>query len=302
MQLIMPEACLRRALKFAAPKPLILQRAASIFMNQPIGVFDSGVGGLSILKALRAAMPCEHFAYFADTAHNPYGEKSQAFVLDRCLAVATELVGRHGIKALVVACNTATAVAIEALRAQWPQLPIVGVEPALKPAAQVSRSGRVLVLATRGTIQSEKFAQLKARLEAEYAAHARPLAFTCVPCDGLAERIEQQAVNGRRWQDAPELIASCAGFMPAIGRFPSENEGFDTLVLGCTHYPLIRDLFHSLAGDGVMIVDNASPVALRTLQLLGAQQAPSDQSGRVTWLSSGDVAQLAHAAHYWGVN
>jgi glutamate racemase len=271
-------------------------------MSQPIGVFDSGIGGLSILKALRSAMPAERFVYFADSKHNPYGEKPEAFVVERSLAVARELVEARQSKALVVACNTATAAAIHVLRGQWPELPIVGVEPALKPAALATRSGRMLVLATRGTLQSEKFALLKAKLEAKHTAAAKSLQFTCVPCDGLAERIEQVAASGKRWQDAPELIAACAGFMPANGRFSSKNEGFDTLVLGCTHYPLIRDVFKSLAGDSVMIMDNAEPVAQRTLQLLGPQQAPSDQAGGVTWLSSGDEAQLAQAARYWGVN
>ncbi|TAG25267.1 MAG: glutamate racemase [Burkholderiales bacterium] len=278
-------------------------------MNQPIGVFDSGIGGLSILKALRLAMPAERFVYFADTAHNPYGEKSEGFVVERSLSIVKTLVEQHHIKALVVACNTATAAAIHVLRDAYPALPIVGVEPALKPAALATRSGRVLVLATRGTLTSEKFAQLKARLIQEHAASQRDLHFTCVPCDGLAERIEQLATSGRRWHDTPELIAACAGFMPATDHFSSKNdqknEVFDTLVLGCTHYPLIRDLwrdlFASLVGEGVMIMDNAQPVAQRTMQLIAGLRAPSDQAGGVTWLSSGDAAQLVQAARYWGV-
>jgi glutamate racemase len=280
-----------------------MDRAAlrSKLMSQPIGVFDSGIGGLSILKALRLQMPHERFVYFADTAHNPYGEKSEAFVQERTLFVARELVDQHEIKALVVACNTATAAAIHLLRDAYPALPIIGVEPALKPAAMVTRTGRVLVLATRGTLLSAKFAQLKARLEAEHAAQGRSLAFTCVPCDGLAERIEHVAASGKRWQDTPDLIALCAGFMPASGQFGFKNDAFDTLVLGCTHYPLIRDAFAALVGVEVQIVDNAMPVALRTAQLLGASAAPSDQAGGVSWLSSVDEAQLVQAARYWGV-
>jgi glutamate racemase len=273
--------------------------------TSPIGVFDSGIGGLSILKALRLAMPSERFVYFADSAHNPYGEKSEAFVVERSLSILKTLVEQHRIKALVVACNTATAAAIHVLRESHPALPIVGVEPALKPAALATRSGRVLVLATRGTLASEKFAQLKSRLEAEHLASNRDLNFTCVPCDGLAERIEQLASSGKHWQTAPELIAACQGFMPANGIFSSQNnqknEVFDTLVLGCTHYPLIRDLFESLVGEDVMIMDNAQPVAQRTMQLLGGLRAPSDQAGGVVWLSSGDAAQLVQAARYWGV-
>jgi glutamate racemase len=269
--------------------------------TNPIGVFDSGIGGLSILKALRLHLPHERFVYFADSAHNPYGEKSEAFVQERTLFIARELVEQHGIKALVVACNTATAAAIHLLRGVYPDLPIVGVEPALKPAARVTRAGRVLVLATRGTLRSAKFAQLKARLEAEHAVQGRSLVFTCVPCDGLAERIEHVAASGQGWQDTPDLIALCAQFTTASGPFGLKNGGFDTLVLGCTHYPLIRDAFAALVGSEVQIVDNAMPVALRTAQLISTLAAPSDQAGGVSWLSSADEAQLVQAARYWGV-
>ncbi len=272
---------------------------------QPIGVFDSGIGGLSVLKALRKHLPHEQFVYFADSAHNPYGEKSEAFVRERSLSIVQNLVEEHQIKALVVACNTATAAAISSLRAQWPWLPIVGVEPALKPAALATRTGQVLVLATWGTLQSEKFAVLKARLEAEHLAAGRTLSFTCVPCDGLADRIEQLSASGVAWQNAPDLIAVCAAYMPARARFDAENEEknevFDTLVLGCTHYPLIREVFRLAAGEAVKIVDNAEPVALRTVQLLGAKRAPSEQVGSVIWCSSADQALLVQAAEYWGV-
>lgn len=273
--------------------------------TSPIGVFDSGIGGLSILKTLRLAMPAEGFVYFADSAHNPYGVKSEDFVRERSLWIVQTLIAEHQIKALVVACNTATAAAIGLLRALYPELPIIGVEPALKTAAQATRTGRVLVLATQGTLASEKFAQLKAKLQAEHAASAdavgRTLEFTCVPCDGLAERIEQLSASGARWQDAPDLIALCAGFMPASGRFDLKNDAFDTLVLGCTHYPLIRDVFRSLAGGAITMVDNAQSVAQRTMQLLGSNCAPSEQQGGVVWRSSADEAQLLRAARYWDV-
>ncbi len=275
--------------------------------NAPIGVFDSGIGGLSILKALRAAMPAERFVYFADSAYNPYGVKTEEFVRERSIAIVRELVDEHQIKALVVACNTATAAAVSTLRARWPLLPIIGVEPALKTAALATRSGRVLVLATRGTLQSEKFTLLKEKLESEHAGwadkHRSALHFTCVPCDGLADRIEALSRHGRDGQDTPDLIAACASFMPASSSFHSKNDeknvGFDTLVLGCTHYPLIREVFQTLAGDAVTIVDNAEPVALRTMQLLKDARAAVDQAGGVTWRSSADKAQLVQAAQYW---
>jgi glutamate racemase len=270
----------------------------------PVGVFDSGIGGFSVLRALRKALPRETFVYFADTRHNPYGVKSEEFVVERSLLIVQTLIAEHQIKALVVACNTATAAAIGLLRLAYPRLPIIGVEPALKPAALATRTGQVLVLATRGTLQSEKFALLKGRLESEHAASdkGRALSFTCVPCDGLADRIEQLAAGSVAWQDAPDLIAACAQYMPASERFDFQNEGgFDTLVLGCTHYPLIREVFLSLAGEAVTIVDNACPVALRTVELLEGLRAPSEQTGSVLWRSSADEMQLMQAARFWGV-
>ena len=274
----------------------------------PIGVFDSGIGGFSILKALREAMPNEQFVYFADAKHNPYGEKPDTFVRERSLSIVQTLISDHQIKALVVACNTATAAAIESLRVEFPELPIVGVEPALKPAALATRSGRVLVLATRGTLQSEKFARLQVQLQSEYGASdqadRKALYFTCVPCDGLADRIEHLAAKGEPWQTAPDLIAACADYMPDIGLFDkkiTDQLAFDTLVLGCTHYPLIREVFQALVGDSVMIVDNAAPVALRTVQLLGDQCAPSDGFGSLTLRSSADEEQLLKAADYWSL-
>jgi glutamate racemase len=272
-----------------------------MFSTAPIGVFDSGIGGLSILKALRSHLPHEQFVYYADTKHNPYGEKTEAFVQDRTLAVARELVDLHHIKALVVACNTATAAAIHLLREAYPALPIVGVEPALKPAAQATRTGRVYVLATRGTLQSAKFALLKARLETEQATAGRKLSFTCVPCDGLAERIEQLAVDHQSWQSATYLIANYLDNKWARDHLPSSNQSWDTLVLGCTHYPLLRDLFRGFVGEEVMIMDNAAPVAQRTVQLICGSQAPTNQAGRVIWRSSANEALLVQAARYWGV-
>jgi glutamate racemase len=252
-----------------------------------IGLFDSGMGGLSILRALRAQMPCEDFVYFADTAHNPYGGKSEDFVIERSLAIADVLVREQGIKALVVACNTATAAAIHVLRAEFPDLPIVGVEPALKPAAALTRTGRVLVLATRGTLHSAKFAALK-------KAYGAQVAFECIACEGLAERIERAGEQ----QSTTDLIALCATFIPAICQFGLKNGDIDTLVLGCTHYPLIAPIWRSLVGSEVHIVDNAQAVALRTQELLVGRLKTSGM-GQMSWRSSGDVQQLQRAADYW---
>jgi glutamate racemase len=156
-----------------------------VHASQPIGVFDSGIGGLSVLRALRAELPHERFVYFADNGHAPYGERDAAQVLARARTITTELLERHDIKALVIACNTATAVAIHLLRAEHPGLPIIGVEPALKPAAALTRTRRVGVMATRGTLESAKFAALLDSL-------CGLATFILQPCDGLADAIERQ--------------------------------------------------------------------------------------------------------------
>jgi glutamate racemase len=264
-------------------------------MNQPIGVFDSGIGGLSILRDLRARLPLESFVYFADSAHNPYGEKGDAFVIERSRAITRELVEAHHIKALVVACNTATAAAIHVLRAEFPQLPIVGVEPALKPAAAASRTKRIAVLATRGTLHSAKFKALLDSLKDQAE-------FICVPGEGLAEQIEQQLLVSNPTSNATDLIAGSAHSIWAQGHFSSQNPPIDTLVLGCTHYPLIRPVFEQLAGPTVQIIDNGPAVARRLADVLGAHaSSPSPASAAMhnrahdVLLSSGDVASLRAA-------
>ena len=222
-------------------------------LSAPIGVFDSGIGGLSILRALRAVMPQEDFVYYADTAHAPYGEREDGFVLERAQAITRELVERLHIKAMVVACNTATAAAIAELRAQWPQLPIVGVEPALKPAAAFSRTHRVGVLATRGTLASEKFAQLEASIEAGTT-------FVLQPCDGLAAAIE---AGDTRRSDA--LLAQYIGALGPLGWHEGQ---IDTLVLGCTHYAFAMETVQRIAGPQLRVLETGEPVARHTRRLL----------------------------------
>jgi glutamate racemase len=256
--------------------------------NAPIGVFDSGIGGLSILKALRAEMPQESFVYFADSAHNPYGPKGDAFVIDRSRAITQQLINNHRIKALVVACNTATAAAIHILRAEHPGLPIIGIEPALKPAVAVSYTKRIAVLATRGTLQSAKFLALKASL-------ADQAEFICTPCDGLADMIERNVDT----QDTTNIIAACASFCWATGQFGTQNGQTDTLVLGCTHYPLVLAAFRQAVGDAVHIVDNGSAIARHVAQRITPVQTHDGVTGQLTLLSSQTVHQLSQAAARW---
>ena len=255
--------------------------------NAPIGVFDSGIGGLSILKALRAEMPQENFVYFADSAHNPYGDKADAFVIARSTSITQQLIDQHHIKALVVACNTATAAAIHLLRADYPGLPIIGVEPALKPAVAVSQTKRIAVLATRGTLHSAKFLALKASL-------ASQAEFICTPCDGLADLIENHTLA----DNTTDLIAACAVFTKTTGRFGNENADIDTLVLGCTHYPLVLPVFNQLVGPEVHIVDNGQAVARQVAKLV-QPVAAGLTAGKLTLLSSQPQSSLTQAAARW---
>ncbi|MEJ5029965.1 glutamate racemase [Comamonas sp. MYb69] len=265
----------------------------------PIGVFDSGIGGLSVLRALRDVLPDEQFVYVADSGNAPYGERGDAFVQQRCAHITQQMRERHDIKALVIACNTATAAAIEGLREQHPGLPIIGVEPALKPAAQHSQTHVVGVIATQGTVSSSRFATLQ-------AAHATQTRFVVQACNGLARAIEDSTRPGRdAAADAAHIQGLCQTYLAAMGDFGAQPGQIDTLVLGCTHYIFAADTLRALVGDQVALIDTATPVARRTYSLLHATgmlrkpaQAPSaDEACRLT--TTGELAALQYAAAQW---
>jgi glutamate racemase len=254
--------------------------------NAPIGVFDSGIGGLSILKALRAELPHESFVYIADSGNAPYGEKGDAFVIERSRALTRTLIDQYNIKALVVACNTATAAAVKLLRTEFPDLPLVGVEPALKPSVQLSKTKRIGVMATRGTLESAKFAALKASLSDQAE-------FILQPCDGLAAAIEAQ--------NTPKIIALLAIYTSVIGEFGTKNDQIDTLVLGCTHYPFISDLLRAHTGANVHFIDTGEPVARQTRRLLEAAGTlnTSTNSADLQLFTTGDLDSFAKLTKLW---
>ena len=260
-------------------------------MTLPIGVFDSGIGGLSVLKALRAALPHQDVIYLADNGHAPYGERDTAHVLARSRAAAQYLVGQN-VKALVVACNTATAAAIDLLRTEHPKLPIIGVEPALKPAATLSKTGRIGVMATRSTLTSARFQTL-------LAAQAGAAEFVLQPCDGLADAIER----GASIEDATEIIAACAHHTGAMGLFGIQPGHIDTLVLGCTHYPFVSEHLQALVGADVRLIENGEAVARQTQRLLYAAAGNIGQAvagpGRIRLIATGDTYTLKAAAAHW---
>lgn len=269
----------------------------------PIGVFDSGIGGLSVLQALRHELPHEHFVYVADNAYAPYGEKGEAFVMQRTGTIARYLQQQHQIKALVIACNTATAAAVEPLRVALPDLPCIGVEPAIKPAAVASQTQHVGVIATRGTVESGRFKRLVQQ-------HADAVHFHVQACDGLAHAIERSAQShGQHGPESSEIEALCLRYIRALGDFGLKTNQIDTLVLGCTHYVFIKDVLRALLGADVQLMDTGAAVARQTRRVLAQQQAlrRPDQvwplelaaASQIRLLATGDAAALAAAAQRW---
>jgi glutamate racemase len=259
---------------------------APVNRQAPIGVFDSGVGGLSILRALQSELPHEDFVYMADSAHAPYGDRDSGFVQSRAQAIWHILRDQHHVKALVVACNTATALAIEQLRNDHPEVAFFGVEPAVKPAATLSQTHRVGVMATPATLGSEKFVQLLGSLPGDTE-------FVLQPCEGLADAIEQQWLDGN---DTPVRVL-CEKYVSAMGSFGNQTGEIDTLVLGCTHYPFALPLLAKLVGEHVAILDTGLPVARHTQQVLAERGLLADSRvGSVKLLATGDAQSLQRAA------
>ncbi|RJG01576.1 glutamate racemase [Noviherbaspirillum sedimenti] len=223
--------------------------------SAPIGVFDSGIGGLSVLRHICTHLPNEHLLYFADSGFAPYGGKPREVIVARSLGIAEFLLAQ-GAKALVVACNTATAASIKALRERYPALPVVGVEPGLKPAAALSKRGKVGVLATERTLASEKFRQLQ-----EQTTATTGVQFLLRACKGLADQVEKGELH------SPATMVLLNQYVT-----PLLQEGADTLVLGCTHYPFVQpaieSLVHQVAGAPVAIVDTGEAVARQLVRQL----------------------------------
>jgi glutamate racemase len=250
---------------------------------RPIGVFDSGVGGLSVLQAIRRELPAEDLLYVADSGFAPYGDRDREFIEGRAVRIV-EFLRRNHAKAIVVACNTATGVAVETLRARH-TIPIVAIEPAVKPAAAQSRRGIVGVLATTRTLSSPKFLKL-------VDAHAGRAQVLVQPCPGLVEQVEE----GRFEDEATRALVQ-----QYVG--PLVAKGADTLVLGCTHYPFLRPLIQDAAGAGVTIIDPALAVAreLRRRLDAGGLLADGAREGSARFWTSGDLATAKRVlTHLWG--
>lgn len=250
--------------------------------ERPIGVFDSGVGGLSVLRQIRAALPGEDLFYVADSGHAPYGSRPPRFIESRSIAIAEFLVAQ-GAKALVVACNTATAAAIATLREKF-DLPVVGMEPAVKPAVEATRSGVIGVLATSGTLESAKFASLVDR----FGSRSRVIV---QPCPGLVERVEMGDLAGIATRDLLERALR-----------PLLDQGADTVVLGCTHYPFIAPLLREMA-PGVALIETGGAVSRQLARRLEEEALLAGQAGGGSerFWTSGDPRRLADLLpQLWG--
>ena len=245
-----------------------------------IGVFDSGLGGLSVLRAIHRQLPACQLLYLADSGYAPYGEKGDAYVLERADTIARFLL-TQGAQVLVVACNTATAAAIAHLRLHYPALPIVGVEPGIKPASVLSSNGKVGVMATEGTLRSEKF-----RLLAQ--AHAAHVELVLQPCPGLAAAIEGGDAESA---EVVSRVQSCCA--------PLLKAGVDTVVLGCTHYPFVAHHIQAALGSTVTLVDTSEAVARRTAAVSPPEHTHTAGAGPARLWTTGAPHTLRGFATRW---
>lgn len=252
-------------------------------MNAPIGIFDSGVGGLSVALEIRRHLPHEDLLYLADSAYCPYGGLSLELVRERSLMAVAELV-QSGAKAIVIACNTASGAALELLRSSF-LVPIIGLEPAVKPAAARSAARRIGVMATAGTLASERFRRL-------VDTHAGGVEVVARACPGLVELVEA----GRAEEEEPvhrlrELLA------------PLVDAGVDTVVLGCTHYPFLRAAVAAVMGPDVALIDSGEAVARQVRRVLDASgaMAEGEGPGTIRLLTTGYPESVAVVAErLWG--
>jgi glutamate racemase len=244
--------------------------------RRPIGVFDSGLGGLSVVREIRKRLPAEDIVYIADSAYCPYGGRSLDEIRGRSHAVGEALIAA-GAKLIVVACNTASGAAIDHMRATF-TLPIVGLEPAVKPAAATTSVGRIAVLATPATLRTERFNRLLDN-------HVAGVEVVKIPCAGFVELVEAGEVSGPR---AESVIREAI--------WPAIESGVDRVVLGCTHYPFLRDAIASVLGEGVEILDSGAAVARQVERVLAERGllAP-DGEGSLELLTTGDPAAVQSA-------
>jgi glutamate racemase len=252
--------------------------------DAPIGIFDSGIGGLSVAREVRAELPAESLLYVADTAYCPYGGRPLDEIRERTLRVGDFLL-RQGAKALVVACNSASGAALDALR-DHTSVPVIGMEPAVKPAAQATRNGRVGIMATAATLQAERFD----RLMRNYAGQVQVFSQAC---PGLVELVEQGEIVGERARSTLQPLLE-----------PLREAGVDTVVLGCTHYPFLREAISGILGADVALIDTGAAVARQVRRVLeGGGLLRREAGGELHIYTTGQADAVAHAvSRLWGAS
>lgn len=249
--------------------------------EQPIGVFDSGVGGISVLRELVTLMPNENFIFYGDSKNAPYGTKTLEEVQQLTLQDASHLY-EQGVKALIVACNTATSAAVHLLREKYVDIPVIGIEPALKPAVLSKKNPKVLVMATPMTLREEKFHQLMERFRNQ--AQIYPL-----PCPGLVEFVEHGELDSPKLEEfLRELFADY------------QKESIDAVVLGCTHYPFVRKTIQKVLGEQVLLFDGGLGTAKETKRKLEEFDLlnPSKEKGKVLFENSLAEEQVLQLSEY----
>ena len=238
--------------------------------KQPIGIFDSGVGGLSVLQQTHQLLAHENFIYVADSAHAPWGAKGDQFIEQRS-RVITEHLLEQGAKLIVIACNTATASIIENFRQQY-GIPFVGVEPGIKPAIALSKNGNIGIMATQSTLSSQRYKDLIQRFPSTINLHH-------MPCPGLADQVECCQL------DSPETIDLLNKFIQ-----PLLSQGIDTLVLGCTHYSFLRPMIKNIIGESITLIDTSSSIAEQINRILNKNHIEkTDGHGTSRYFTSGDI-------------
>jgi len=247
----------------------------NLIMSNAIGVFDSGMGGLSVLKEIKKILPHEQLIYFGDQAHVPYGARSLSQVLEFSIAITDFLISR-GAKMVVVACNTASAAALKELRTRFPKTPFVGMEPAIKPAVEQSVSGAVGVLATPATFQSELYASVIER----FAHGVKIYQDTCI---GLVHEIEKGYFRGEKTKEILQRAL-----------YPMLSNNIDAVVLGCTHYPFVIPLIKNIVGQEVKVIDPAPAVARQVKKIFNQLELNLEpMANRSTLIfSSGNISKL----------
>lgn len=245
-----------------------------------IGIFDSGIGGLSVFREIRKVLPEQSYIYYSDNAHCPYGEKSKEYITDRARAIAEELISK-GAEIIVVACNTATAAAISTLRKEFP-IRFIGMEPAIKPAAALTKTGVVGVLATAGTLKADKYLDTREKW-------AQDIKVVEHIGDGFVELVERGITTGNEAENVVERSLQ-----------PLLAAGADTIVLGCTHYPFLADTIkkvadaHGADSNSFHLIDPAPAVARHLIEVMDTEGIPSSspQGFSMELISSGDSAML----------